>query len=100
MLIIIVLFLLAIGFGFQNAGETATIKLFKTTFIDVPLVWIVLASFALGMIVSFLIAVTYYFKVSSEARTQKREARRLQEEITALRNRQIEQIDIEESEKE
>lgn len=97
---LIVLMLLAIGFAFQNAGERANLKVFTTTFLDVPLVLIVLAAFAAGMIASFLLAVTYYFKISSEARTTRREAHRLQTEITSLRNRQIEQLEIEEPEKE
>ena len=100
MFVIIVLVLLAIGFAFQNAGERATVRIVSTTFLDVPLVLIVLAAFAAGMIASFLIAVTYFFKISSEARMQRREARRLQMEITTLRNRQIDQIEIEEPEKE
>ncbi|MCK4857882.1 MAG: DUF1049 domain-containing protein [candidate division Zixibacteria bacterium] len=96
MLLIIVFLILAIGFFVYNAAERVNIFIVNLHYLDVPLITVVLLAFAAGMIASFLIAVTYFFKISAEARTQRRQARRLQTEITALRNRQIEKVDISE----
>ncbi len=98
MLLIIVFLLLAIGFFVYNAAERVDIMIVNTRFIDVPLITVVLLAFAAGMIASFVLAVTYFFKISAAARGHRREARRLRAEITALRNRQIEQVDIKEEE--
>lgn len=98
LLLIIIFLLLAIGFFVYNAAERVDIVIVSTRFIDVPLITVVLISFGIGMIASFLLAVTYFFKISSDARGHRREARRLRAEITALRNRQIEQVEIEEGE--
>jgi uncharacterized integral membrane protein len=98
MFLIIVFLLLAIGFFVYNAAERVDVVIVNSRFIDVPLITVVLLAFAAGMIASFLIAVTYFFKISSEARNQRREARRLRTEITALRNRQIDQVDLESTE--
>lgn len=100
MLLIIVFLLLAIGFFVYNAAERVDIMIVSTRFVDVPLITVVLLAFGAGMLASFILAVTYFFKISSDARGHRREARRLRAEITALRNRQIEQVEIIEPKKE
>jgi uncharacterized integral membrane protein len=98
MLLIIIFLLLAIGFFVYNAAERVDVVILNTRFVDVPLITVVLLAFAAGMIASFLIAVTYFFKISSDARSHRRDANRLRTEITALRNRQIDKVELDKPE--
>ncbi len=93
MLLMIIFLIVAIGFYVSNASERVDVNILHTRYVDVPLMTVLLIAFAVGMIASFLIAVTYFFRISSEAAAHKRQVKRLQAEITALRNRQIDQID-------
>ena len=93
MLLIIIFLIVSIGFFVSNANERVDVNILQTRYVDVPLMIVLLIAFAIGMVASFLIAVTYFFRISSEASGNKRMIKRLQAEITALRNRQIDQID-------
>ena len=93
MLLIIVFLIITIGFFVYNSTERVDINILHTRYIDVPLMIVLLITFGAGMIASFLIAVTYFFRISSESTSLKRQVKRLQAEITALRNRQVDQID-------
>jgi uncharacterized membrane protein YciS (DUF1049 family) len=93
MLLIIIFLIVSIGFFVSNANERVDVNILHTRYVDVPLMIVLLIAFGIGMVASFLIAVTYFFRISSEAAGNKRMIKRLQAEITALRNRQIDQID-------
>lgn len=93
MLLIIIFIIVSIAFFIANAGERVEVNILQTRYLDVPLMIVLLIAFGIGMVASFLIAVTYFFRISSEASANKRMIKRLQAEITALRNRQIDQID-------
>jgi uncharacterized membrane protein YciS (DUF1049 family) len=93
MLLTIIFLIVSIGFFVSNANERVDINVLQTRYVDVPLMTVLLIAFGIGMIASFLMAVTYFFRISSEAAAHKRQVKRLQAEITALRNRQIDQID-------
>ena len=83
----------AITFYTYNINERVDVSLMHTRFLDVPLFAVLTIAFILGMIASFLLAVTYFFRISSESAANKRLIKRLEAEITSLRNRQIDQID-------
>ncbi len=93
MFLIIVFLIVAIGFFVYNSNEVVDIFILHTHYLDVPLMVVLLIAFGAGMLASFLIAVTYFFRISSEASQAKRQVKKLEAEITALRNRQIDQID-------
>lgn len=93
MFLMIVFLILAIGFFVYNADERVDINILHTRYLDVPLMVVLLVAFGVGMIASFLIAVTYFFRISSESAANKRLVKKLEAEITALRNRQVDQID-------
>jgi uncharacterized integral membrane protein len=93
MLLIIVFLILVTGFFAYNTAERVEVTILNTRYVDVPLIVVIVVAFAFGMIASFLIAATYFLRISSDSRQQRRETKRLQAEITALRNRQIDQID-------
>jgi len=93
MFLIIVFLFVSIGFFVYNSNQVVDIYILHTHYLDVPLMVVLLISFGVGMLASFLIAVTYFFKISSEASQARRRIKKLEAEITALRNRQIDQID-------
>ncbi|MDQ3556106.1 MAG: LapA family protein [Gemmatimonadota bacterium] len=62
---------LAAGFAFMNRGETATIHLFGVTFFRVPLTWLTLGSFLLGMITMFALGLRHDLRVRRTLRAQR-----------------------------
>lgn len=93
MLLMIIFLIVAIAFFIYNANERVDINILHTQYLDVPLMAVMLIAFGAGMVASFLLAVTYFFRISSESAANKRQVKRLEAEITSLRNRQIDQID-------
>ncbi len=93
MFLTIIFLILAIAFYTYNMSERVDVNILHTRYLDVPLMVVLLIAFGAGMIASFLLAVTYFFRISSESAANKRLIKRLEAEITSLRNRQIDQID-------
>lgn len=93
MFLTILFLIVAIAFFIYNANERVDVNILHTRYLDVPLMVVLLIAFGAGMIASFLLAVTYFFRISSESSASKRLIKRLEAEITSLRNRQIDQID-------
>jgi uncharacterized integral membrane protein len=89
-LLVVVLIAVLLGFSVYNAGERVTVRLLNTPYYGVPLIYIAYWAFLFGMVISFLLFVTIYFKQSSEIRRLKRLSESLNSEISALRNRPIE----------
>ena len=82
-----------VAFALYNvgSGQTATVDLIWVKFVEVPLVTVVFWSFATGVIVSLLIFISVYIKLSIQLRAARRQARALESEVTVLRNRPIEE---------
>ena len=85
-LVVIVLISLIIGFVIYNSNERVAVNLYGREYFDVPLIFVAFWAMVVGMVISFALGVSYYFRTYSEWRNQKEENRRLLEEITALRN--------------
>lgn len=54
---------LAAAFAFANRGEAAAVHLFGATFYRVPVTWLVLGSFLLGMITMFALSLRHDLRV-------------------------------------
>jgi uncharacterized membrane protein YciS (DUF1049 family) len=82
-----------IGFAFYNSGkdQTVDVDLIWMQRYDVPLITVVFWSFLLGVVISWLLFVTIYLKQYNQIRHTKRMVKGLQTEVTALRNRPIEE---------
>lgn len=61
---------LAAAFAYQNRGEAATMHFAGATFYRVPLTWIALGSFLLGMIAMFLLGLRHDLRVRRVLRGQ------------------------------
>lgn len=90
-LVIIVLITLIVGFAIYNSGERISVNLYGKEYFDVPMIFVAFWALVVGMLISFALGVSYYFRMYSELRNQRRENRKLLEEITALRNLPLEE---------
>ncbi|UCF03976.1 MAG: LapA family protein [bacterium] len=80
--------------GTKNAGTTATFHFFNRTFIDVELNLILVLSFIAGMLVWAIGSWIREAQLRLQLLKARREARRLQEEISDLRNLPLEEEPI------
>lgn len=91
-ILILIVLAIIIGFSVYNAGPRVDVDLVRATY-NVPLVVVVYWSFLAGMVVAFLLTLSYIVKVQAERRTERHDKRRLELEISALRNRSIEELE-------
>ena len=92
-LIVIVLVVVIVGFSVMNSEERVTVQLYDTTYYNIPLIVVTYWSFVAGMLVTFVMGLSYFWKLSLDLRDARRESKRLLTELTALRNRPIEAIE-------
>jgi len=90
--LILVVMTIIIGFSIYNAGPRVDVDLIKTQY-NVPLVVVVYWSFLAGMVVAFLLVLSYIIRVQTERRRDRLDRRRLEQEVSTLRNRSIEELD-------
>jgi len=92
-ILILVIILIIVGFAVYNSrpSQTVVVDLIWRQQGDVPLFTIVFWSFVLGSLVSFLLFISVYLKQSNQLRDANRSIKGLQGEVTALRNRPIEE---------
>ena len=64
---------------------------FHDTFVNVELVEVVFWAFASGVVLSLLLFITTYIKLSLQIHTMKKRVLALESEVTILRNRPIEE---------
>lgn len=88
---IIVLIVLVVGFSIYNSQERVSVNLYGKEYIEVPMIFLGFWALVIGMILSFVLGVGYYFKMHSELRNLKKENKRLMDEVTALRNLPLEE---------
>lgn len=91
--LILVIIAIIIGFAQFNSGleQKVDLDLVWTQRTDVPLVTVVFWSFILGALVSWVLFVSIYLKQSTQLNKANREIKGYKDEVTALRNRPIEE---------
>lgn len=92
-LLVIVLVVVVVGFSVLNSAQKVTVMLYNTTYYNVHLIVVTYWAFVVGMLVTFILCLSYFWKLSMDLRDERRENKRLLTELTALRNRPIEAID-------
>jgi uncharacterized integral membrane protein len=90
-LVIIVLITLIVGFAIYNSDERISVNLYGKQYDYVPMIFVAFWALVVGMLISFALGISYYFKMYSELRNQRRENQKLLEEVTALRNLPLEE---------
>ena len=91
--LILVIIAVIIGFALSNSGldQTVDIDLIWAQRFNVPILTVVLWSFILGVLVSWLLFVSIYLKQSTQLNKANKSIKGLKDEVTALRNRPIEE---------
>lgn len=84
-----VLFLIAgavLGFALQNQDQTVTIKLAWYQTPQIPLFLAIYFAFLAGVLLYFLVSLSYHIKIRSELARFRREYQRVHDELNHLRN--------------
>ena len=93
--LVLVLLILVVGFAYNNMGPDQKVAVHLqplfANYIDVPLVTVVFWAFVSGAILSMLLFVSIYVKLSVQAHAARKRIRALESEVTILRNRPIEE---------
>jgi len=98
-LLVMVLIVVIVGFSVLDSEERVTVQLHDTTYYNIPLIVVTYWSFVAGMLVTFVLGLSYFWKLSLDLRDARRDNKRLLSELTTLRNRPIEaleRLDLEE----
>ena len=90
-LLILLIVILLVGFAIYNAGQKVTVQIFKTSYQEVPMIFVAYWSFVIGMMVAVVLGLTYYLKIHRRLSEHKRENKKLTSELAALRNVAIEE---------
>jgi len=90
--IILVIFLILLGFSFENNYQLTTVNIFGKQYDAVPLMIVIFVSFAAGVIFWFVVSVFQYFRISGQMQDYKRKNKQLLEEIKALRNLPFDEV--------
>jgi uncharacterized membrane protein YciS (DUF1049 family) len=92
-ILILIVIAIIIGFVSYNSGpdQVVDINLIWAQRFDVPVYTVVFWAFLLGAVVSWLLFISVYLKQSGQIREANRKVKGLQTEVTALRNRPIEE---------
>ena len=88
-LAIIVIFL---GFSIQNSYQVTEINILKKQYASVPLILVIYVAFSVGAIFWFFVSLVQHLKVSSRIGQFKKKNKELMEEIKALRNLPLEEV--------
>mgnify|MGYP001078115972 CR=1 FL=1 len=79
--LVLVLLLLLVGFAFNNAGpdQSVAVKLepLFPNYVGVPLLTVVFGAFVAGAVLSLLLFITIYIKISVESHAQRRRIKAL-----------------------
>jgi len=89
------LLILLLGFSMMNLDQFVDIDLFFWQFQEVPLILVVFESFVGGMLVWFIIAFVNELKLRGQLRSLSRDRDEVHEELQALRNQPLEELDME-----
>jgi len=88
---VLIVFIIALWFGFQNNSQIVTVKFWKYQATDVPLVMTLFVAYIFGALTWFVVAIVQYLQIKTEVMTVKREKARLEVELSNLRNMSIEE---------
>ena len=92
-ILIVFVIVCVVAFAYHNSSpaEKVNVDLIFAKYIEVPLVIVVFWSFMSGLLVSLLIFILVYLRQSVQIHGFHKQVRALESEVTALRNRPIEE---------
>jgi len=94
LLLFIVALAVLVGFILYNPDPRVSVFFPWKSYYDIPLTFVCFWAFALGMIVSFVYSVFHFIKVAGDIREKNRQIRSLEMELSALRTRALEDLEV------
>jgi len=88
-LLLLVVIVVIVGFSIYNSAERVAVHLIIASYENVPMIVVTYWAFVLGMLVSFLLGIAYYLRITNQMREREKDNKRMLAELTALRNRPI-----------
>ena len=88
-LLLLVVIVVIVGFSIYNSAERVAVHLIIASYENVPMIVVTYWAFVLGMLVSFLLGIAYYLRITNQMRDREKDNKRMLAELTALRNRPI-----------
>ena len=88
-ILVLIVFIIALWFGFQNNSQIVTVKFWKYQASDVPLVMALFVAYVLGALTWFIIAIVQYLQIKAEMISVRRDKAKLEKELSNLRNMSI-----------
>jgi putative membrane protein len=93
-LILAVLFLVLLAFGFQNAALNVDgLRVGSTVVPEAPLLLVLLAAFLVGLVVMFIIASVEYFRMLTKLRRVTRERDALSSRLQVVQQLPLDEVD-------
>jgi uncharacterized integral membrane protein len=93
-LLILLILAVVIGFSVYNSDQRVQrVDLIRAEWRNVPMVVVVYWSMLAGMIAASVLGLTYVLRLHADYRAERRHRKRLEMEISSLRNRTIEELD-------
>lgn len=87
----LVIAVIAFAYFNFNPNQKVDVDLIYVKYVEVPLVTVVFWSFVAGMLVSLIMFISVYIRLSVQLRTANKRSTALESEVSILRNRPIEE---------
>jgi len=91
-LIVFILMFIIIWFAIENADQKVNVKLFKTEFLEVPLVLVMFESFIAGVLIWFLVSLFQNMKLRVQVKTLNNNSDQLRKELAELKGTEAKEI--------
>jgi uncharacterized integral membrane protein len=92
-LFIVIILILLLGFAVQNAYQRVSINILSKQYANVPMIVVLFLAFVIGILVWLIFTIFQYFKMQADIYQERKRSRRLTEEIKALRNRPLQEVE-------
>ena len=97
MFLLLVVFVVVLGFALLNQGKTVDIVFFfpeEAHTYNVHLIFALFGAFVVGMLVWFFISLGHDIKVRRDASRLRKENKKLLEELNAIRNIHLDEVSV------
>jgi uncharacterized integral membrane protein len=88
---IAVIMIVVLAFALQNLEQRTVVRFWSWESAELPLILFLFEAFVVGLLVWFLVAIFHELQLRSEIRHIRKENKKLQVELTALRNLPLEE---------
>jgi uncharacterized integral membrane protein len=99
-LLVLAILLALVAFAVWNPGQQLSVRILNRTFDRVPFVYTVFLAFLAGVVLTLIFGFLYYLEMAMGMRRIRRDKKRLEQELTTLRNLPLEEDVGESSERE